>query len=72
LVQELVHGGYLARKDNARDRRQVRLHLTRKGMQTLRSVTERRKRILGDLLSSLSTSDRADLNRILGKIIGGA
>ena len=72
LVNELVHGGYMERKGNARDRRQVRLSLTRKGKTTLQSVTERRKRVIGKILSSLGAGDRADLNRILGKIIADA
>ena len=72
LVNELVRGGYVARSGNTRDRREVRLSLTRKGKQTLVSVVERRKKVLGTLLVSLAVRDHRDLNRILNKILTDA
>jgi DNA-binding MarR family transcriptional regulator len=69
LVDELVRGSYLARRANAKDRRKVELALTRKGAQAVKTVTQKRTKILEGMFRALSEADRQDLNRILTKII---
>ena len=69
LIDELVRGGYLGRRASAGDRRKVELALTAKGKQAVKTFTEKRTQVLNVLFKTLSKSDRAELDRILGKIL---
>ena len=72
IVEELARSGHVSRSAGLRDRREVRVTLTVKGGRVLKNVTERRARVLSEVLSPLSASDRHDLNRILIKILHNA
>ncbi len=69
LVDELVKGGYMKRKADPQDRRQVRLTLSAKGKATVAKVIARRKAVLGEVLKVLSADDKNDLNHILQKML---
>jgi DNA-binding MarR family transcriptional regulator len=68
VVQELVAAGYARRASDPKDRRQVRLAITDKGVSALERTTLRRKAVLKKVLSHLSPRDHQDLQRILLKI----
>ena len=69
LAEELVRGGFLARKANAKDRRKVELTLTAKGKRAFKTFETKRNAILGKLFGRLEDKDRKELNRILRKMI---
>jgi DNA-binding MarR family transcriptional regulator len=72
LVEELVRGDLLSRHTNPKDRRKVEVTLTLKGKKTHKAMEEKRNEILGRIFGSLEGRDRAELNRILEKIISNA
>ncbi len=69
LVECLVGSGFLSRKEDAKDRRVVRVSLTKKGATLLAKVTRRRMEALRKLVSALSAADRAHFISILSKIV---
>ncbi len=69
LVDELVRHGYLSRVPGTRDRRQIEIALTPKGLHMVEDIDARRTDVLNTLLASLTAHDHADLDRILTKII---
>jgi DNA-binding MarR family transcriptional regulator len=69
LVDELVKGGYMERKTDPKDRRQVRLKLNSKGKAAVTKVIAQRKKVLSEVLAVLSSGDKSDLNRILQKML---
>lgn len=72
IVNELVRAQLVARAENAEDRREVLLHLTRDGKRMLRGVEAKRKKVIAGVLSILSEHDKKQLDAILGKILAGA
>jgi len=72
LVSELERAKYVRRIADPQDRRQVRLEVTTRGREILEEGIKRRVRVFKSVLSPLSSKDRADLNRILKKIIEAA
>jgi len=72
LVDELARAGLLARHANPKDRRKVELALTKKGRRLFKTIEEKRNRILSKLFGPLEEKDKAELNRILEKIIKNA
>jgi len=72
LIEELVHGGYLSRMSDAKDRRKVQLALTRKGVRASKLIAQKRARVLGGMVRSLKEADRKQLDRILKLIIQNA
>ncbi len=69
LIDELTKNGLIARNVSTQDRRKIELTLTTKGKKLFKTMTEKRTKILGDILKVLSAADREDLNRILKKIL---
>lgn len=63
IVQNLVEQHLVARKNEASDRRAVRLSATSKGRKLLLAGRDRRVRALVERLGSLNESDRATLRR---------
>lgn len=72
LVDELVRSGFIARKAVSHDRRKVELALTPKGKCEYKVLMHKRTKVLNGIFAPLDTGDRADLNRILKKILAGA
>ena len=69
FINELVRHGHIKRVTDPRDRRIVCVALTKKGVAQLRTIEDRRAKVLENVLSSLSKRDREELNRILATII---
>ena len=69
LVDELVRARLIRRERSRDDRRAITLALTPQGSRVLRQSIERRKNVIGDVLSPLPERDRAEFNRILEVIV---
>ena len=69
LVNQLARGGYLERKGNVEDRRQVHLHATKKAVSELTAIMDKRKKIIQALLQGLSDKDHSDMQRVLQKML---
>ncbi len=67
-VTSLMKRQMIERVENADDRREFRLRLTRKGAALYEELIPRLLRKEQEILSSLSTQDRRDLARLLGKL----
>jgi DNA-binding MarR family transcriptional regulator len=70
LVDRCVARGWLRRLPG-RDRRTVALELTGRGTQLVDELLAARAGALGPLLGALTSTDRADLERVLGRIVAG-
>ena len=68
LVDRLVHLGYVERRHDAKDRRLVKVRLTDKGAETLRSVLDFNRNTLGEVLGRFSAEDRALFIRIVHQL----
>ncbi|MBI3573791.1 MarR family transcriptional regulator [Candidatus Kaiserbacteria bacterium] len=69
VVEALVGEGYLSRKEDAVDRRLVRLHVSAKGKRVLETTNRARMEALRTVLGSLNGTDRKELIRIFSKIV---
>lgn len=67
-VERLVGRGLVEKSPNPADRRLVRVVLTRAGRSLYRRIVPHARAFERDLLSSLSRSDRAALDRIIEKL----
>lgn len=68
LIDTLIDDGIVTRAEDPNDRRRVRLALSAKGKKFLASASKARERAFGRIVARLSTSDRAELARILSII----
>ena len=60
-IDRMVAGGWVVRAENPESRREVLLELTDDGRWLVESVTTRRRRAIDQVLSKMSTADRAAL-----------
>ena len=67
-VTALMERGVVERVENADDRREFRLRLTRKGKTLYEELIPRLLRKEHDILSCLSAQERKEFGRLLGKI----
>jgi len=67
-VTALLERQIVERVENAEDRREFRLRLTRKGRALYEELIPRLLRKEQEILSCLSAQERKDLGRLLGKI----
>lgn len=67
-VTSLMKGQMIERVENADDRREFRLRLTRKGAALYEELIPRLLRKEQEILSCLSAQERRDLGRMLGKL----
>lgn len=58
-ADRLVARGWAVRESNPDSRREVNLVLTSEGLALVRSVTEHRRRLIGEVLARMSAEDRA-------------
>ncbi|MDD4179762.1 MAG: MarR family transcriptional regulator [Candidatus Margulisbacteria bacterium] len=65
MTDRLIEHGYVIRKDDAADRRIVRVCLTAKGTELLKKAAERRKKNMGLILDKMSHADRGGLLKII-------
>lgn len=70
LVDRLVERGLVARTAGS-DARQRRLQLTAAGARRARALNAERLEVLEEVLAPLSAPERADLERLLGRVVGG-
>ena len=68
LVNRLVRTGWVARMQDAHNRKLVRLKLTALGMQMLRKQHEKRRRVLRHIFSLLTVSEQLELARLHEKL----
>jgi DNA-binding MarR family transcriptional regulator len=69
LVEDLAREKLLRRFADSRDRRQVRLAITKKGERMLERMKSTRKKIFLSVLSPLGPQDSEEFNRLLKKIL---
>jgi DNA-binding MarR family transcriptional regulator len=69
LLDPLVNNGFIKRQNDARDRRIVRMSLTKKGEQTLKEVNTNKFANLRNALKTLSEEEIAQLARLHKKAI---
>lgn len=69
FVDTLVKLGFLVRKHDARNRKLVRLSITKAGRTTLTTKMAEKKAAVATLLSVLSSEDRRALHSILKKLV---
>ena len=69
VIDRLAELKYIRRVNDAGDRRMVRLALTEKGRTTLDRRIKELSKIMEKMLYGLTEKEKADLNRILNKII---
>ena len=70
LVDRLVARGFATRTSGA-DARQRRLRLTAAGARRARTLNAERLEVLRELLDPLSETERAGLEQLLGRLVGG-
>jgi MarR family transcriptional repressor of emrRAB len=69
IVRRLAARGLVGREPDPDDRRAVRLHLTAEGRRAARRVIAARQEALGELLTPLGRRDRAELERLLERLL---
>jgi DNA-binding MarR family transcriptional regulator len=65
MVDRLVDGGFVVRREHPGSRREVLLRLTRAGRQIVDEVTARRREEIAAIVSSMSAKNRSGLVRAL-------
>ena len=68
LVEDMVGRGYLDRLADEKDRRMIRLSISRKGKAALSTHVRKKMAHIRKTLGKLSVEDRAQLARILSKL----
>lgn len=68
LVERLVEHGWLKRMSSSHDRRTTLLTLSKKAMEKLDGICEKRSTIAKKILQSLTTQEKNTLSKILKKI----
>jgi DNA-binding MarR family transcriptional regulator len=71
LVSTVVDRGWVERREDARDRRQVTLALTRAGMETEKAIRGVEQQLHAWIGTQLSTAEIASVARALGKLLRG-
>jgi DNA-binding MarR family transcriptional regulator len=69
LVDTLERDGLVKREPDPKDRRMMSVNLTTKGHQLLAQVLPNHFRLMGEVMSPLSESERKTLVRLLAKIL---
>ncbi|MDO4724838.1 MAG: MarR family transcriptional regulator [Comamonadaceae bacterium] len=68
LLDGLERAGLIERQPDAHDRRALRIVLTPKGRRTARKVTTQHSQWIAQLFAALSSAERGQLQRLLGKV----
>jgi len=68
IIERLVRDGYVMRVYDHRDRRIVKVSLTRKGGEFVKKVNEHRRSMVISIFSRISDADRKDYLRIISHI----
>lgn len=70
LVSRLVQEGLVSRQHGIRDRRIVRIHLTRAGKALVEKAARRHHQLLTSIFSGFSSDEKKQLLELLGKLEG--
>ncbi|MGH7246395.1 MAG: MarR family winged helix-turn-helix transcriptional regulator [Candidatus Levyibacteriota bacterium] len=70
LVNTLVKAGLVTRKQDKKDRRLVRIALSKQGTSLLEQASTERSKKVSEILTFLSEKDAADLLRIMENLAG--
>ncbi len=68
MVDRLEKYGYVKRKPEPQDRRIINVSLTQKGLELVRKINRKRRRMIIDVFGKVSEEDRSDYLRVLMKI----
>jgi DNA-binding MarR family transcriptional regulator len=68
LVERLVTGGWIDRRQDPDNRRQLQLTLTAEGAQLVESVMQHRREALAELVTALSPARQRELGRAMGAL----
>ncbi|MBX3198911.1 MAG: MarR family transcriptional regulator [Labilithrix sp.] len=68
LLDGLERAALIERRSDAKDRRALRVHLTRKGKRVASKVFEQHSRWIASLFGKLSPAERRQLTRLLNKV----
>ena len=68
IIERLVRDGYVMRVYDHRDRRIVKVNITRKGGELVKKVNEHRRSMVISIFSRISDADRKDYLRIISHI----
>ena len=71
IIDRLVRDGYVARTSDADDRRVINIKLTGKGVSTVKSLLEQKKRMITKIFGVLSEKERNEYLEILTRIQDG-
>ncbi len=69
LIDKLIEAKYAVRKNDAKDRRIVRISITKQGEKLLHEAMSQRANKVNKLLGNLSSDDKNELLRILSSIV---
>jgi MarR family transcriptional regulator, organic hydroperoxide resistance regulator len=72
MATRMERGGFVERQPDPNDARVKRLHLTPKGRHLLREVQRRCRAVEREALAALSADERAELARLLRKLVRAA
>lgn len=72
MVDKLEAAGLVTRQDNPGDRREVQLRLTRKGARLVEDVTERRRRAIKRIVTTMAADARTELVAVLAEFANAA
>lgn len=68
MVDRLEKYGYVKREPEPQDRRIINVSLTQKGLELVRKINRKRRRMIIDVFGKVSEEDRSDYLRVLMKI----
>jgi len=68
MVDRLEKYGYVKREPEPQDRRIINVSLTQKGLELVRKINHKRRRMIIDVFGKVSEDDRSDYLRVLMKI----
>lgn len=69
LVDRLVSMGFAKRYYDSKDRRIIRIDLSKKGRMTLKRIESQRKRLMCSVFGKLTEKERRQYHKILNKLV---
>lgn len=69
FTDRLVDSGWVEKREDLKDRRQVKLHLTDKGQKKLSSLKEKKFKKIGKVIEYMTVSDLKQLLKIHRKVL---
>lgn len=71
IIDRLVRDGYVTRIDDPDDRRVIKIKLTAKGSNAVKSMCEQKKRMITRMFGALSQGERDEYLKILTRVRDG-